>query len=108
VVALGLGIVWVALLIALAAARPKTISVTDALRLLPDTTTPSSSSPPYAQSPAEPDRTPSTSTGPAPPKDSTPSDALPASRLHPRPETPVHPRGRHRITTERCTSPCQS
>jgi hypothetical protein len=152
-VAVGLGIVWVALLIALAAARPKTISVTPALRLLPDTvvllrrlaadpqltrgvrvrlllallylilpidlvpdfipssatpTTPSSSPPPYAQSPAEPDRTPSTSTGPAPPKDSTPSDALPASRLHPRPETPVHPRGRHRITTERCTSPCQS
>ena len=36
-VAVGLGIVWVALLIALAAARPKDISVTDALRLLPDT-----------------------------------------------------------------------
>jgi uncharacterized membrane protein YkvA (DUF1232 family) len=36
-VAVGLGIVWVALLIALAAARPKTISVTPALRLLPDT-----------------------------------------------------------------------
>lgn len=36
-VAVGLGIVWVALLIALAAARPKTVSVTDALRLLPDT-----------------------------------------------------------------------
>ena len=35
-VAVGLGIVWVALLIALAAARPKDISVTDALRLLPD------------------------------------------------------------------------
>ena len=72
-VAVGLSIVWVALLIALAAARPETISVTDALRLLP----------------AEPDRTPSTNTGPAPPKDSTPSDALPASRLHPRPETPI-------------------
>ena len=36
-VAVGLGIVWVALLIALAAARPKDMSVTDALRLLPDT-----------------------------------------------------------------------
>ena len=36
-VAVGLSLVWVALLIALAAARPKTISVTDALRLLPDT-----------------------------------------------------------------------
>jgi uncharacterized membrane protein YkvA (DUF1232 family) len=36
-VAVGLSIVWVALLIALATARPKTISVTDALRLLPDT-----------------------------------------------------------------------
>lgn len=35
-VAVGLGIVWVALLIALAAARPKDISVTDALRVLPD------------------------------------------------------------------------
>ena len=31
-VAVGLSIVWVALLIALAAARPETISVTDALR----------------------------------------------------------------------------
>ena len=36
-VAVGLGIVWVALLIALAVARPKDMSVTDALRLLPDT-----------------------------------------------------------------------
>jgi uncharacterized membrane protein YkvA (DUF1232 family) len=36
-VAIGLSIVWVALLIALATARPKTVSVTDALRLLPDT-----------------------------------------------------------------------
>ena len=36
-VAVGLSIVWVALLIALAAARPKDMSVTDALRLLPDT-----------------------------------------------------------------------
>lgn len=36
-VAVGLVIVWTALLIALALARPKDISVTDALRLLPDT-----------------------------------------------------------------------
>ena len=36
-VAVGLSVVWVALLIALAAARPKDMSVTDALRLLPDT-----------------------------------------------------------------------
>jgi uncharacterized membrane protein YkvA (DUF1232 family) len=36
-VAVGLSIVWVALLIALTAARPKDMSVTDALRLLPDT-----------------------------------------------------------------------
>jgi uncharacterized membrane protein YkvA (DUF1232 family) len=36
-VAVGLGLVWVALLIALAAARPKDMNVTDALRLLPDT-----------------------------------------------------------------------
>ena len=36
-VAIGLSIVWVALLIALAAARPRDTSVTDALRLLPDT-----------------------------------------------------------------------
>ena len=36
-VAVGLSTVWVALLIALATARPKTIRVTDALRLLPDT-----------------------------------------------------------------------
>jgi uncharacterized membrane protein YkvA (DUF1232 family) len=36
-VAVGLSIAWVALLIALAVARPKDMSVTDALRLLPDT-----------------------------------------------------------------------
>jgi uncharacterized membrane protein YkvA (DUF1232 family) len=36
-VAVGLSIVWVALLIALAAARPKDMSVSEALRLLPDT-----------------------------------------------------------------------
>ncbi|AKS34011.1 YkvA family protein [Mycolicibacterium goodii] len=36
-VAVGLVIVWVALLIALAVARPKDLSVADALRLLPDT-----------------------------------------------------------------------
>lgn len=36
-VAVGLLIVWAALLIALALARPKDLSVTDALRLLPDT-----------------------------------------------------------------------
>lgn len=36
-VAVGLIIVWAALLIALALARPKDVSVTDALRLLPDT-----------------------------------------------------------------------
>jgi uncharacterized membrane protein YkvA (DUF1232 family) len=36
-VAVGLIIVWMALLIALAVIRPKDLSVTDALRLLPDT-----------------------------------------------------------------------
>ncbi len=36
-VAVGLSIAWVALLIALAVARPKDMSVTDAPRLLPDT-----------------------------------------------------------------------
>jgi uncharacterized membrane protein YkvA (DUF1232 family) len=36
-VAVGLVIVWLALLIALAVTRPKDLSVTDALRLLPDT-----------------------------------------------------------------------
>lgn len=36
-VAVGLLIVWAALLIALSLARPKDLSVTDALRLLPDT-----------------------------------------------------------------------
>lgn len=36
-VAVGLIIVWIALLIALAVIRPKDLSVTDALRLLPDT-----------------------------------------------------------------------
>ena len=36
-VAVGLVIVWIALLIALAVTRPKDLSVTDALRLLPDT-----------------------------------------------------------------------
>jgi len=36
-VAVGMLIVWAALLIALALARPKDLSVTDALRLLPDT-----------------------------------------------------------------------
>ena len=36
-VAVGLSIAWVALLIALAVARPKDMSVTDALWLLPDT-----------------------------------------------------------------------
>jgi uncharacterized membrane protein YkvA (DUF1232 family) len=36
-VAIGLIIVWMALLIALAVIRPKDLSVTDALRLLPDT-----------------------------------------------------------------------
>ena len=35
-VAVGLVIVWIALLIALAMTRPKDLSVTDALRLLPD------------------------------------------------------------------------
>lgn len=35
--AVGLVIVWLALLIALAVTRPKDLSVTDALRLLPDT-----------------------------------------------------------------------
>jgi hypothetical protein len=36
-VAIGLVIVWIALLIALAVIRPEDLSVTDALRLLPDT-----------------------------------------------------------------------
>ena len=36
-VAIGLVIVWIALLIALAVIRPDDLSVTDALRLLPDT-----------------------------------------------------------------------
>ncbi|CAN5270191.1 DUF1232 domain-containing protein [soil metagenome] len=36
-VTIGLVIVWTALLIALAAARPRDLSVSDALRLLPDT-----------------------------------------------------------------------
>jgi uncharacterized membrane protein YkvA (DUF1232 family) len=36
-VAVGLVVVWMALLIALAVTRPKDLSVTDALRLLPDT-----------------------------------------------------------------------
>jgi uncharacterized membrane protein YkvA (DUF1232 family) len=36
-VAVGLAIVWIALLIALAVTRPKDLSVADALRLLPDT-----------------------------------------------------------------------
>ena len=36
-VAVGLVIVWMALLIALTVTRPKDLSVTDALRLLPDT-----------------------------------------------------------------------
>ncbi|MGE0214720.1 YkvA family protein [Mycolicibacterium sp.] len=36
-IAIGLGLIWVGLLIALAAARPKDISVRGVLRLLPDT-----------------------------------------------------------------------
>jgi len=36
-VAVGLAVTWIALVIALAVARPKDISVSDALRLLPDT-----------------------------------------------------------------------